>query len=177
MADFGLAREFTALKTVYGLEDDSWLSYYAQYYMDTVCGTPYWMAPEVFDGHYTKKADVFSLGVIFFAILERTYVTFNGKRFYGAFKSIGIGHSREKVGLGYAMTTNPDTTITFSSLAENSTLQKMQELTLRCLDYDDDERPSAAAVHRELLESDEEDEEEDDEEDENEDEQNQCTSS
>ena len=156
LADFGLAREFTALKTVYRLEDDSWLSYYTQYYMDTECGTPYWMAPEVFAGHYTKKADVFSLGVIFFAILERTYITLNGKRFYGAFKRIRIGHSRQKVGLGYAMTKNPHATITFSSPTENSTLQKMRELTLRCLEYEDDDRPSAVAVHDELLEKEEE---------------------
>ena len=183
LADFGLAREFTALKTMYQrAEDDSWLSYYTQYYMGTYCGTPYWMAPEVFACHYTEKADVFSLGVIFFAILERTYITLNGKRFYGAFKR--IGHSQEKVGLGFAMTKNPHATINFSSPTENSTKQKMQELTLRCLEYEDDDRPSAAEVHDELRESDEEDEEEDeeedddddeDEEDEAEDKQNQCT--
>ena len=172
LADFGLAREFTSLKTLYRLEDDSWLSYYTQYYMNTECGTPYWMAPEVFTGHYTEKADVFSLGVIFFAILERTYITLNGKRFYGAFK--------EKVGLGFAMAKNPHATINFSKPTENSTKQKMQELTLRCLEYEDDDRPNAAEVHDELRESDEEDEEEDDDEDEEgeaEDTQNQCTMS
>lgn len=181
LADFGLAREFTDLKTMYQLEDDSWLSYYTQYYMGTYCGTPYWMAPEVFACHYTEKADVFSLGVIFFAILERTYITLDGKRFYGAFKR--IGHSQEKVGLGFAMTKNPHATIHFSSPTENSTKKKMQELTLRCLEYEDDDRPSAAEVHDELRESDEEeDEEEDDDEDDDEDEedeavdkQNQCT--
>jgi len=153
LADFGLAREFTALKTMYQLEDDSWLSYYTQYYMDTDCGTLHWMAPEVFACHYTEKADVFSLGVIFFAILERTYITHNGKRFYGAFKR--IGRSQEKVGLGLAMTKNPHATINFSSPKENSTKQKMQELTLRCLEYEDDDRPSAAEVHDELLEKEE----------------------
>ena len=116
LADFGLAREFTALKTLYQLEDDSWLSYYTQCYMNTECGTPHWMAPEVFAGHYTEKADVFSLGVIFFAILERTYITLNGKRFYGAFK--------EKVGLGFAMAKNPHATINFSRPTENSTKKK-----------------------------------------------------
>ena len=150
LADFGLAREFTALKTEYRLQDYSWLSYYKQYYMDTKCGTPYWMAPEVFAGHYTEKADVFSLGVIFFAILERTCITFEGKRFYGAFKS--RDHSQDKVGLGSAMAINPRTTITFSSRAQNSTLQKLQELTLRCLECQKDNRLSAAAVHDELLE-------------------------
>ena len=174
LADFGLAREFTALKTMYQLEDDSWLSYYTQYYMNTVRGPRDWMAPEVFTRHYTEKADVFSLGVIFFAILERTYITLDGKRFYGAFKRIRCGHSQNRVGLGYAMANNPYTTIIFSRLAENSSLKKMQELTLRCLQYEEEDRPSAAAVYDELLARDEgEDEEEvedDEEEDEDEDE-------
>ena len=165
LADFGLAREFTALKTMCQLEDDSWLSYYTQYYMNTECGTPHWMAPEVFAGRYTEKADVFSLGVIFFAILERTYITINRKRFYGAFKRIRRGHSQNGVGLGYAMAYNPRTTIMFSRLPENSTLQKLQELTLRCLEYEDDDRPSAAAVHELLARDEEEDEEEEEDED------------
>ena len=171
LADFGLAREFTALKTMYQLEDDSWLSYYTQYYMNTVCGSLHWMAPEVFTRHYTEKADVFSLGVIFFAILERTYINLDGKRFYGAFKRIRRGHSQNRVGLGYAMANNdPYTTIIFSRLAENSSQQKMQELTLRCLQYEEEDRPSAAAVHDELLARDEGEDEEEDEDDEEEDE-------
>ena len=171
LADFGLAREFTALKTMYRLEDDSWLSYYTQYYMNSVRGPRDWMAPEVFTRHYTEKADVFSLGAIFFAILERTYITLNGKRFYGAFKRIHRGRLQNRVGLGYAMANNPYTTVIFSRLAENSTLQKMQELTFRCLQFEEDDRPSAAAVYDELLARDEgEDEEDDEEEDEDEEE-------
>ena len=172
LADFGLAREFTALKTLYQLEDepDSWLSHYTQYYMNTPCGTLHWMAPEVFTRHYTEKADVFSLGAIFFAILERTYITLNGKRFYGAFKRIRRGRSQNRIGLGYAMANNPYTTVIFSRLAENSTLQKMQELTFRCLQYEEDDRPSAAAVYDELLARHEGEDEEEDEDDEEEDE-------
>lgn len=29
------------------------------------------MAPEVWEGHYTAKADVFALGIIFWAMVER----------------------------------------------------------------------------------------------------------
>ena len=52
----------------------------------SVVGTLHWMAPEVFNGRYTDKADVFSLGILFFAILERDFLTSNGKAFYGAYK-------------------------------------------------------------------------------------------
>jgi len=53
--------------------------------MSAFAGSPPWMALEVFRDRYTEKADVFSLGVIFFAILERDCGTFQGKRYYGAF--------------------------------------------------------------------------------------------
>lgn len=57
--------------------------------MNSQVGTPHWMAPEVFEGHYTERADVFSLGAIFFAILQRDCVDVNGKRFYGVFHRVG----------------------------------------------------------------------------------------
>ena len=69
LADFGLAREYIALKqTCVQRDDGSWITAYTQHYINTAAGTPYWMAPEVFTGHYIEKAYVFSPGVIFFAI-------------------------------------------------------------------------------------------------------------
>ena len=144
LADFGLAREYIALKQT-GVQRDngSWMTAYTQYYMDTGAGTPYWMAPEVFFGHYTEKADVFSLGVIFFAILERDCIIINGKVFYGAFKFIpSVG----KVGLGYAMAKyDSKTRIQFSLRAHGSNV--LQRITLDALQYNKDDRPSAEEIH------------------------------
>lgn len=39
-------------------------------YMSTLAGTSPYMAPEVWEGHYTSKSDIFSLGLIFFMIAE-----------------------------------------------------------------------------------------------------------
>lgn len=61
IADVGLA------KTVYD-ELTSGGSY--QEYMETAAGTRPYMAPEVFDEHYTISSDVFSMGLVMFAICE-----------------------------------------------------------------------------------------------------------
>ena len=148
LADFGLAREFVALKSIAARSDDgSWLRGYAQFYMDSVVGTPHWMAPEVFNGRYTDKADVFSLGILFFAILERDSLKFNDKAFYGAYKEIsGIG----KVGIGSAMARcNANTTIQFSPPAQGS--RPLQRIALDALQYNKDNRPSAAEIHNRII--------------------------
>ena len=57
LGDFGLAK---AIQEVMGFE----------YYMNTRAGTPFYMAPEVFNQHYTNACDIFSLGLVFLAIIE-----------------------------------------------------------------------------------------------------------
>ena len=38
--------------------------------MATVAGTPYYMAPEVLEGSYGEKADIWSLGVILYTLVS-----------------------------------------------------------------------------------------------------------
>ena len=152
LADFGLARPFIALKNrktnpPSRFCDDSLL---AEYYMNSQVGTPHWMAPVVFEGHYTERADVFSLGAIFFAILQRDCVDVKGKRFYGVFHRVGD----KEVGLGYAMAENgePNGIIqaAFSEGAQGS--NTMKSITLDALQKEAKKRPTAAEVHRRLEE-------------------------
>ncbi|XP_078368186.1 serine/threonine-protein kinase 35-like [Oculina patagonica] len=139
LVDFGLARKYIALKRADPVNE--WLTFYKQYYMNTLAGTPFWIAPEVFSGHHIGKADVFSLGVIFFAILERDYVIFEEKPYYGAFFSLGW----DKVGLGYAMSSNPNAKVKFSPETQGSTSQR--RVTLDALSYNAKDRPSAEEVY------------------------------
>ena len=144
LADFGLAREYIALKRIEAYGDDgSWMTSYTQYYMDSGVGPIHWTAPEFFSRRYTEKADVFSLGTLFYAILERDFVMFNGKAFYGAYKRIpNVG----KVGIGYAMAMyDPNTSIQFSLRAQGS--NALQRIALDAMQYNKDDRPSAAEIH------------------------------
>lgn len=45
--------------------------------MDVVAGTPYFMAPEVIEGHYQEKCDIWSLGVVLY-MLVTGQLPFNG---------------------------------------------------------------------------------------------------
>ena len=45
--------------------------------MNTVAGTPYYMAPEVINGSYSHKADIWSLGVLLYTLVSG-YLPFQG---------------------------------------------------------------------------------------------------
>ena len=146
LADFGLAREFIALTQIeeYG-GDGPWVTSYERYYMTSGTGPIPWVALGVFDGHYPQKADVFSLGTLFFAILEQDSIMFMEKAIFVAFKNVpGEG----KVGIGLAMHLDPNTTIQFSSRAQGS--NPLQRIALDALQYNKNDRPSAAEIHNRI---------------------------
>ena len=141
VGDFGLAREFISLKQPIASSIYGWVTTYGQHYMKTFAGSLYWMAPEVFRGHYNEKADVFSLGILIFAILERDFIESSEKKYYGAFVPLGF----KPVGLGEAMYhCGPAITAQFSFKARGSPFVRM--IALDALKYQAEDRPSAAEI-------------------------------
>ncbi|NXF83818.1 STK35 kinase, partial [Sclerurus mexicanus] len=72
----------------------------------SACGSNFFMAPEVWEGHYTAKADIFALGIIFWAMVER--ITFwdgdTEKELLGTY----ICQGKELIPLGEALLENPN---------------------------------------------------------------------
>ena len=105
LADFGIAKKFYGMSK--GRQPDKFEpnEYLSDYLMDdgpmgTFAGTPYWVAPEVFGHNYDEKADVFSMGVNFYAILTRSKFVYDGTDYYGAFTQDRHGND---IGLGVEM--------------------------------------------------------------------------
>ena len=96
LGDFGISKAFLCREVT---DDETYLSEYIEEVMDKYAGTEYWVAPEVFELRYTEKADIFSLGVIFYAILTRNNFDYHGTSYYGAF----VLNQGRKVGIGKAM--------------------------------------------------------------------------
>ena len=141
LADFGLAREFVSMK-VPSIEGRTWIHQYMTY-MNTMAGTPHFMAPEVFRGHYTLKADVFSLGVIFYAILERSHSVPHrgGSKCFGAFLDDGFP-------LVQAMLNGDvNASVSFTRrIDQDRVSEKLRQIIWKALKYDSNSRPTAQAI-------------------------------
>ena len=55
--------------------------------LSTVAGTPYYMAPEVLEGAYSKQADIWSLGVLLYTLVSG-YLPFQGSNAAEVFRKI-----------------------------------------------------------------------------------------
>lgn len=55
--------------------------------LTTMAGTPYYMAPEVLEGSYSKKADIWSLGVLLYTLVCG-YLPFQGSNAAEVFRKI-----------------------------------------------------------------------------------------
>ena len=59
-------------------------------HLSTIAGTPYYMAPEVLEGDYNYKCDIWSLGVLMYVLLSG-YLPFQGESRKEVFGKIAQG--------------------------------------------------------------------------------------
>ena len=139
VADFGLARVFNG-----GGNDAIWITAYLSAYMGTLAGTLPSIAPEVLEMHYTEKADVFSLGTIFYCIAERKCIIIKNRRHYGAF----VCYEGNPLGIGQLLHQNRqlDASKMLTFTLKGAT-RAIKELILEMLEIQPNDRPSAKEVY------------------------------
>ena len=137
IGDFGLARTYLPFGNK--VELGNFVSFAVNNYMATVAGTVPFMAPEVFIGHYTEQADVFSLGCMFYAIVECTCIPANGQLLYGAFFTV----AGCTLPIGKVMHLYPNTPV---YLSFPNTPPPLQKIITDALRRDPNNRPSAEAI-------------------------------
>lgn len=136
VGDFGLSREYASKK----LESETWESYY----MKNGCGTLFYLAPEVFSGHYTEKADVFALGILLYAIAERCFLQVHGTKYYGAF----VTKNRQKVPLGLQMFNDKSRL----SVSFTKCRQELASIICSALHFEAKKRSSSEMIRQHLKE-------------------------
>ncbi|XP_063771111.1 serine/threonine-protein kinase 35-like [Pseudophryne corroboree] len=77
-----------------------------QHRFSSACGSDFYMAPEVFEGRYTAKADIFSLGILFWAMIEM--VTFRDAETNKELIGIYICQGKNLISVGEALLDNPN---------------------------------------------------------------------
>ncbi|KFO18996.1 serine/threonine-protein kinase PDIK1L-like [Fukomys damarensis] len=100
VADFGLSKICSASR-----ENPEEPVSVNQGFISAPCGTDLYMAPEVWEGHYSGKTDIFALGIIFWAMQER--ITFIDKESNKEHLGSYIKKGTEIIPIGMALKENP----------------------------------------------------------------------
>uniref|UniRef100_A0A8C3XYP7 non-specific serine/threonine protein kinase n=3 Tax=Catharus TaxID=9184 RepID=A0A8C3XYP7_CATUS len=110
----------------------------------SACGSSFYMAPEVWEGHATAKADVFALGVIFWAMAER--ITFrdgdSGRELLGTY----IRRGKELIPLGEALLENPNLKLQIPMKNKESMPEDLCQLLHHMLAFNPKERLDASQL-------------------------------
>ncbi|MEE6477154.1 hypothetical protein FKM82_011380 [Ascaphus truei] len=77
-----------------------------QHRFSSACGSDFYMAPEVYEGRYTAKADIFSLGILFWAMIEM--ITFRDADSQKELLGVYICQGKNLLSVGEALLENPN---------------------------------------------------------------------
>ncbi|XP_060793698.1 serine/threonine-protein kinase 35 [Neoarius graeffei] len=112
-----------------------------KFWLSSACGSDFYMAPEVWEGHYTAKADIFALGIIIWAMLERiTFIDGESKReLLGTY----IRQGSEIVPVGEALLENPRMVLHIPQKPRSSMSNAIRTLLHDMLAVNPEDRPDA----------------------------------
>ncbi|KAF4794594.1 Serine/threonine-protein kinase PDIK1L [Turdus rufiventris] len=112
------------------------------------CGSSFCVAPELWDSHSTAKADIFALGVIFWATAER--ITFRDSDSGRQLLGISIRRGVELIPLGEALLENPSLKLQIPVRNKESLPEDLCQLLQHMLAFNPKERLDAAQLETQI---------------------------
>lgn len=142
VADFGLSKVCAGLtpRGKEGNQDNKNVNV-NKYWLSSACGSDFYMAPEVWEGHYTAKADIFALGIIIWAMIER--ITFIDSETKKELLGTYIKQGTEIVPVGEALLENPKMELHIPQKRRTSMSEGIKQLLKDMLAANPQERPDA----------------------------------
>ncbi|MEE6506459.1 hypothetical protein FKM82_007678 [Ascaphus truei] len=146
VADFGLSKVCAGLaprgkESSTGDGNENRTVNVNKFWLSSACGSDFYMAPEVWEGHYTAKADIFALGIIIWAMIERiTFVDAETKKeLLGTY----IKQGSEIVPVGEALLENPKMVLHIPQKRRTSMSEGIRRLLKDMLAANPQDRPDA----------------------------------
>ncbi|XP_061584750.1 serine/threonine-protein kinase 35-like [Cololabis saira] len=144
VADFGLSKVCAGLGNAGDAkegEDKNRNGGLDKFWLSSACGSDFYMAPEVWEGHYTAKADIFALGIVIWAMLERiTFVDGESKReLLGTY----VRQGDDIVPVGEALLENPKMVLNIPHRRRSCMSAAVRTLLLDMLAVNPQDRPDA----------------------------------
>ncbi|XP_040837652.1 serine/threonine-protein kinase 35 isoform X1 [Ochotona curzoniae] len=142
VADFGLSKVCAGLapRGKEGNHDNKNVNV-NKYWLSSACGSDFYMAPEVWEGHYTAKADIFALGIIIWAMIER--ITFIDSETKKELLGTYIKQGTEIVPVGEALLENPKMELHIPQKRRTSMSEGIKQLLKDMLAANPQDRPDA----------------------------------
>ncbi|TRY85977.1 hypothetical protein DNTS_021024 [Danionella cerebrum] len=116
-----------------------------KFWLSSACGSDFYMAPEVWEGHYTAKADIFALGIIIWAMIERiTFIDADSKReLLGTY----VRQGSDIVPVGEALLENPKMVLSIPQRRRSHMSEALRKLLKDMLAVNPQDRPDALELH------------------------------
>ncbi|XP_026093215.1 serine/threonine-protein kinase 35-like [Carassius auratus] len=147
VSDFGLSKVCAGLSCMENEGDNQVnknMVNINKFWLSSACGSDFYMAPEVWEGHYTAKADIFALGIIIWAMIERiTFIDAESKReLLGTY----VRQGTEIIPVGEALLENPKMVLNIPQKTRSIMSEGVKRLLLDMLAVNPQDRPDASQL-------------------------------